>query len=699
MGRFMMASHFGTMDLVTSLKPQRSVTERPALVPALIPAEQKLRIFLDHTFDGVVLTDITGRITLWSHGQELLTGIPAALALGRPVWEMQVQLAHPRLRTPEMMERLRRQILRTLATGEPFWPATPATQTIYDASGRRRTAEIVIFAAPTADGWLLGSFTRDITERAQAEQALSAREEQYRLILRTALDSFCLVDPNGRILDVNDAFVQLTGMSRPELLALTLDQLECGDKNNPFARRIRRLGAGQSDRFESCFRTATGQLIDIEISVNRPIEAEGRIILFLRDVTDRLAAERAIAHERAELVYRVKERTAELQAANEELARGGRLKDEFLANMSHELRTPLNAILSLTQLLEVQLAPLLDARRQRSLQTIAESGHHLLELIDEILDLTKIQAGKMTFHLENVAVDVICHSSLEIVKQAAELQEQSVSLEIAPGVTAVRADRLRLRQILVNLLSNAVKFTPARGAIGIEVHPAARPGFISFTVWDTGIGIGAEDIGRLFQPFSQLDSTLNREFEGSGLGLALAAQLARQQGGELRAVSRLGKGSRFTLTLPVATGSINAEPVRPVLEKGSHTPDVAGRLILLVEDNEANIFALSEYLEFKEYRVAVARTGLEALEMVRTVRPALVLMDVHLPRMDGLEVTRRIRAEADFKSLPILAVTALALADDRERCLAAGVTDYLAKPIDLERLDALLVHYLTSAPG
>ena len=172
MGRFMMASHFDTRDLVTSLRPPRSVTERHVAAPALIPAEQKLRIFLDHTFDGVVLTDITGRITLWSHGQELLTGIPAELALGHPVWELQRQLAHPRLRTPEMMERLRRQVLRTLATGEPFWPAAPTTQTIYDASGRQRTAEIVIFAAPTTDGYLLGSFTRDITERAQAEQAL-----------------------------------------------------------------------------------------------------------------------------------------------------------------------------------------------------------------------------------------------------------------------------------------------------------------------------------------------------------------------------------------------------------------------------------------------------------------------------------------------------------------------------------------------
>lgn len=385
---------------------------------------------------------------------------------------------------------------------------------------------------------------------------------------------------------------------------------------------------------------------------------------------------------------------ASAQAANAELERAARAKDDLLATMGHELRTPLNAMLSLSRVLQEQLSQALTERQQQSFRVIDASGQHLLELINDILDLSKLQAGKMMLKIEPVNVETLCTAALDIVRQLAEQKHLQLNLRIEPRISTIQVDRLRVKQVLVNLLSNAVKFTPEHGAIGIDVVSDSEHSRVLMTVWDTGIGIDAEDLPRLFRPFVQIEHADYLPQPGTGLGLALSQRLARQHGGDLTVVSTPGVGSRFTLALPWGS----ADAAQPGAAQAAASLAPAGdrrRLILLAEDNEANIFAISEYLELYGIPVVVARTGPEALEAARTQQPGLILMDINLPRLDGPEVIRRIRSIEGNGDLPIAIITALSA--DNERVLAAGADHYLGKPIDLDKLDQILDQYFTKS--
>jgi signal transduction histidine kinase len=278
------------------------------------------------------------------------------------------------------------------------------------------------------------------------------------------------------------------------------------------------------------------------------------------ELVERKQAEVALAAERASLAQRVEERTADLRAANAQLAHAARLKDEFLANMSHELRTPLNTILGMAETLQEAIFGTINAEQIDALQHIEESGRHLLALINDILDLSKVEAGKLELDIADVAIAPLCQASLRLVKQSATQKRLSVGLTIDSTVSVLRADPRRLKQMLVNLLSNAVKFSAEGGAIGLEVLGVREAQEVDLTVWDGGIGIAAEELGRLFQPFVQLDSGLAREYNGSGLGLALVERMARLHGGRVRVESALGQGSRFTITLPWMVADAPSDP-------------------------------------------------------------------------------------------------------------------------------------------
>ncbi len=270
----------------------------------------------------------------------------------------------------------------------------------------------------------------------------------------------------------------------------------------------------------------------------------------LATIFEKTRLDAALARYTEFLEQRVDERTAELRAVNEALVKALRVKDEFLATMSHELRTPLNAILGLSEALQELVYGPLTEKQLDSLRIIHESGHHLLTLINDILDLSKIEAGAIELNLMPVEIEPICQASLQFVRQPALKKQLQVALTVHSPVKTIQTDGRRLKQILVNLLSNAVKFTPAGGSVGLEVSSDAERQAIHFTVWDTGIGIAPEDMDRLFRPFVQLDSSLARQYTGTGLGLALVKRLTEMLGGEVAVVSQVGKGSRFTVTLP-----------------------------------------------------------------------------------------------------------------------------------------------------
>ncbi len=417
-----------------------------------------------------------------------------------------------------------------------------------------------------------------------------------------------------------------------------------------------------------------------------------------QEIIDRQRAEFMLEKERADLALRVEDRTAELSAANAELARANRLKDEFLASMSHELRTPLNAILGLAESLQEQIYGPLNPEQLNALHIIEESGRHLLTLINDILDLSKIGAGKLTLDITPINVQIITQASLRFIKQSAQKKHISVTAKIDPQVQIIQADQRRLKQILVNLLSNAVKFTPENGSIGLNVRGDKTNRVIHFTVWDTGIGIASKDMPHLFKLFVQLDSRLSRRYSGTGLGLGLVQQLTKLHGGSVAVTSDPGQGSRFTVTLPWQSDTAfldvdaNAANDTPSISASPQPP--ANTHILLVEDSPINVQTTVYYLKSRGYRVTVAGNGKEALQRIAEEKPSLILMDIQMPEMDGLEATRRIRANHSMDNVPIVAVTALAMPGDRERCLAAGANDYLSKPIRLAELNKIIGIYL-----
>ena len=432
-------------------------------------------------------------------------------------------------------------------------------------------------------------------------------------------------------------------------------------------------------------------------------ESEARIL-------QQIANQLAIAVQQANLFDQLQRELSDRQLAqrqlterNQELARATRLKDEFLANMSHELRTPLNAILGMTEGLQEGVFGPLQQEQIRPLKTIERSGSHLLALINDILDVAKIEAGQIELERQSVSVKPLCQSSLTFVKQQALKKRIQLQFESSPHLPPLWIDERRIRQVLINLLTNAVKFTPEKGHVTLVARllppsDAGSPSYLQIAVTDTGIGIAPEHLNRLFQPFVQIDSALNRQYPGTGLGLALVKRLVELHGGTVGVTSEIGVGSCFTVDLPCAT---SASPAATVLS--SHALDNAETLpavspsasvILLVEDNEANVMTLSNYLQAKGYAVVLARNGLEAIAQAQNSQPSLILMDIQMPGMDGLEAIHRLRQIPDLTHVPIIALTALAMEGDRDRCLAAGANEYLSKPVRLKQLVATVRQHL-----
>jgi PAS domain S-box-containing protein len=396
----------------------------------------------------------------------------------------------------------------------------------------------------------------------------------------------------------------------------------------------------------------------------------------------------------------------QLRLTNQELLQANRLKDEFLANMSHELRTPLNAILGITEGLMEEVFGVLNQQQKNSLQIVEKSGNHLLELINDILNLAKIEAGQLTLDCAVASVNQICQASIMFVRNQAMKKQIKLEMHVPSDIPYIEVDERRIRQVLINLLNNAVKFTPEGGSITLDVTlesmiddltDSISAQWVKFAVIDTGIGIDSKELKKLFQPFVQVDSALNRKYDGAGLGLALVKRIVELHNGRVSVTSEVGVGSRFEVALPCIeiTSQIPQEVPTPSssasIEHVGSTSE--SPLILLAEDNEANIMTIVSYLEVKGFRIAVANDGQEAIALVRSKNPDLVLMDIQMPRMDGLEAIEWIRNNHST-DLPIIALTALAMTGDREKCLAAGANDYLSKPIKLKQLEAVIQQFL-----
>jgi two-component system sensor histidine kinase/response regulator len=545
--------------------------------------------------------------------------------------------------------------------------------------------------------------------RVQAEDSLvrsRASEARFHGTFEQAAVGIAMVAPDGHWLRVNQRLCRIVGYSAEELLGKTFHDITHPDDVAEGMDASRRLLANEIEHHASERRyiRKDGGVVWVNRTVSLARKADGTPDYFIsvyEDITDRKRMSDELDQHRHHLEELVSRRTAELDDARRQAETANRAKSAFLANMSHEIRTPLNAIAGLTYLLREGIT---DAEQRDRLQRIVGATGHLLRLINELLDLSKIESGKLTLEAAPFDLGLLLRESVELMAERARVRGLELSVELDPllhRAPILIGDATRLRQILLNYVGNAIRFTE-RGLIQVRarvLETGAEHHLLRFEVEDQGVGIAADDQDRLFHAFEQLDASTTRRYGGTGLGLAINRRLAELMGGAVGVESRPGAGSLFWATTRLRRGdqetfSASAISVPPVDGPRGRAGLPRGAHLLLVEDNPINQEVAWDLLTESGLTIDVAEHGAQAVAMTELTAYDAILMDMHMPVMDGLEATRRIRALPDRHDTPIIAMTASAFDDDRRRCLDAGMNDYLAKPFDPEALYALLRRWI-----
>jgi len=505
----------------------------------------------------------------------------------------------------------------------------------------------------------------DITERKLAAHALTESQARLQAIIDTSLTAIVTMDEQGLITDWNPRAEATFGWSRDEVLGKVLAETIIPKQHRDAHRAglARYLATGEGPvlgnvlELTALHRDGHEFPVELAISLASPPGAKPLFVAFVRDISARRQSEDAI------------------NSLNTELRVANLHKSEFLANMSHELRTPLNAILGFSELMLDDTSDRYDAAmRQKFLSQINSSGKHLLGLINDILDLSKVEAGQMTLNITPVSIVDIVRDVLSIVEPISAKKKIRINADIA-AAGPVEADAGKLKQMLLNLLSNAVKFTPEAGLVTIATERLNN--VIEISIADTGIGIAESDIARLFKEFQQLDAGAGHQQEGTGLGLALTKRLAQLHGGDVRVVSERGKGSVFTITLPLRPADAR-QPI-PVPHQVASAMKDKRPLVLVVEDNLQAGELLVRLLDRGGFHAEIALSGIEALAKARELQPVAITLDVILPGLDGWDVLAQLKRDEATRDIPVIVVSVV---DKPELGRALGAIDYFVKPVD-----------------
>jgi PAS domain S-box-containing protein len=565
------------------------------------------------------------------------------------------------------------------------------TDELVDESKRAAWFMVGLLAASLLSVALLVLYRANL----KAGRALRESAEKFKTIFDNMQDGYILSNPDGLITLVNPAAVRMLRYpSEAALLGKSMERDVFADPADRAALKAKLAATGQTTGHKATFRRADGELLIVEGNVRMLREADGRLAGIegvLRDMTTHYQTQ------------------AELIETREAAMAATRAKSEFLANMSHEIRTPLNAIVGLGHLLQGSELP---AQQREHVNRILASSQMLLQAVNDVLDVSKIEARKLELEQTRFDLGELVDGVADLLTVPARDKGLTLALRVAAEVPRqLIGDPLRLRQVLTNLVGNAVKFTE-RGTVVLGVAPADSAGApgdrvtrLRFFVRDTGIGIAPSELAKIFEPFTQADGSTTRRFGGTGLGLTICRQLVEMMGGKLDVESTPGAGSTFSFTVP-----FEVSPVIETLAGAASTAGPAGAgapvalrglRVLVAEDNVINQEVARELLEAAGINVVIADNGLQAVEAATAAgaRFDAIVMDMQMPEMDGIEATRAIRAHPVAGGVPIIAMTAHALADERDRCLAGGMNDHVAKPVEPAMLYEALIRWVRPPDG
>ena len=643
--------------------------------------------------------------------------------------------------TPSYRPIIKEAVAKTIEQGEPFTIEAEVMTT----GGKHLWTEVrgLMRVEEGEAPQVIGSF-QDITERKLAEELLQQSEEKFSKVFQygPALMTLSNLD-DGTYVDVNDKFCEVSGFSRADCIGKTA--IDFGWISQEERKRL----------FDELHAHGSARGIDLEVRTKdkrklhliyngEMIQTKNRPLLLsiAHNITDRKIVEEELREARDELEASVEERTNNLVKANQNLeleiaerkraekelqgslqrlelalAEASRFrvqaevasaaKSEFLTNMSHELRTPLTAVIGFSDLLGDQIFGKLNDKQLGYVKEISGAGRHLLILINDILDLAKVESGKMDIRMSPVDLTELLEHCLRMIMETAIKRGLNVSLKVSEEFYEgqIQADNVRLKQIVMNLLSNAVKFTPSGGTIRLEAERRGKE--ILLSVSDTGLGLKPDDQKRIFQAFEQLDGSFSRQEQGTGLGLALVSKLVELHGGRFLVESDgEGLGSTFSFFIPFIREAKDAEsqlaPASVRLKfQSPPDPSVAEKTrpkVLVVEDNESNMKYITDLLEDAGYEAIHAFSAETAIEQTEMAKPSLILMDISLPGMDGLTATKVLKSNPVTAHIPVVALTAHAMKDDESKAKEAGCDAYLLKPIDTKAFYRTLADIVREPP-